>query len=156
MLKSAFEKLVRPSNIYESHDLIRLQSKVARLTKNFVEKALSDFNLSALQWSMIGVIKTHAEGVRYVEISQKMGVEAPFVTELIETLKRKGIIKISLDPKDKRAKVVNLSAKGSELAKNIEDKLKKEISKNIIDISSAEMKNYISTIRKIINLIEKQ
>jgi len=154
MLKSAFEKLVRQTPSYESHDLIRLQSKIARLTKNLTEKTLAEFKLSPLQWSIIGIAKTHPQGVRYVTISQRMGVEAPFVTEVVDTLKKKGVLKISTDPEDKRAKVVTLSARGEGLVSEIEKKVKGKIDNTFSDLSSSDIKTYLSTIRKMIEKIE--
>src|SRR3989344_5515818 len=89
MLTSAFKKLVGASTEFDSYTLRRLQAKSYRLIKNAVPETLHQYKLSVLDWSLLGLLFQRPEGSRFVEISTAMGVEPPFVTELITTLKKK-------------------------------------------------------------------
>ena len=87
MLTSALKKLVGSSTEFDSYTLLRLQAKSYRLIKNSVSETLSRHGLSVLDWSLLGILFQKPEGGRFVEISQEMGVEPPFVTELVTVLK---------------------------------------------------------------------
>ena len=98
MLTSAFKKLVGASTEFDTYTLLRLQAKSYRLIKNAVSETLHQYKLSVLDWSLLGILFQKPEGSRFVEISTTMGVEPPFVTELITTLKKKGFVKRTTIP----------------------------------------------------------
>jgi len=89
MLTSAFKKLVGAFTEFDTYTLLRLQAKSYRLIKNAVSETLHQYKLSVLDWSLLGILFQKPEGSRFVEIATTMGVEPPFVTELITTLKKR-------------------------------------------------------------------
>jgi len=156
MLTSAFKKLVGFSTEFDSYTLLRLQAKSYRLIKNSVSEVLSKNKLSVLDWSLIGILYKKPEGSRFVEISTIMGVEPPFVTELVTILKKKGFVKIEDDPEDKRAKCVLLTKKSTELIPLVENNIKESLSPLLEDISSSEFRGYQTTMEKLLHNLHKK
>ena len=109
MLKNPFTHLVGNKETIKTYELIRLQGKSYRFIKNYVNSALSKEKLSALEWGILGLLYENKEGQRYIEIAQSMGVEPPFITELVSTLLKQNLIHSKDSDTDKRAKVVSLT-----------------------------------------------
>ena len=124
MLTSAFRKFVSSSTEFDSYTLLRFHAKSYRLIKNVVTETLHKYKLSVLDWSLLGILFQKPEGSRFVEISNEMGVEPPFVTELITILKKKNYVKIEGDHEDHRAKCILLSKKSMETIPTIEKEIK--------------------------------
>nr|WP_281350080.1 MarR family transcriptional regulator [Alkalibaculum sporogenes] len=62
-------------------------------------------------------IKEHGEhnGVRISEISHRMRVTSPTVTQLVNKLEEDGLVKRTLDPNDRRSIRVTLTPKGEDV-----------------------------------------
>lgn len=156
MLTSALKKLVGSSTEFDSYTLLRLQAKSYRLIKNNLSETLRAHKLSVLDWSLLGVLLQKPEGCRFVEISTAMGVEPPFVTELVTILKKKGFVKIENDPEDRRAKSVLLSKKSIELIPSVETEIKETLSFLLGDVSSAEFRGYRTTMEKMLHQLDNK
>ncbi|KKQ38898.1 MAG: MarR family transcriptional regulator [Candidatus Roizmanbacteria bacterium GW2011_GWA2_37_7] len=155
MLTSALKKLVGSSTEFDSYTLLRLQAKSYRLIKNSVSETLSRHGLSVLDWSLLGILFQKPEGGRFVEISQEMGVEPPFVTELVTVLKKKGFVKIENNPEDRRAKYVLLSKKSTDSIPSIEQEIKNILSQLLDGVSSSEFRGYKTTMEKMLKNLNK-
>lgn len=155
MLKSAFDKLVNaPSNI-KSFDLILQQAKSNRFVKSYTSHILERYDLSTLDWSLLGSIYKEPDGCRFVDISKSMGVEPPFVTELMNDPKLKTYLDIKTDPEDRRAKIVALTNKGKQRVTDIEKRLHASLSKVLSAIPNADMKTYVNVMQKLIDKLEQ-
>jgi len=156
MLTSAFKMLVGASTEFDTYTLLRLQAKSYRLIKNAVSETLHQYKLSVLDWSLLGILFQKPEGSRFVEISSAMGVEPPFVTELITTLKKKSFVKIESDSEDRRAKCILLSKKSTELIPIIEKEIKETLSHLLKDVSSSDFRGYKATMEKMLSNLDKK
>lgn len=154
MLTSAIKKLVGASTEFDTYTLLRLQAKSYRLIKNAVTETLHPYKLSVLDWSVLGLLFQKPEGSRFVEISTSMGVEPPFVTELVTILKKKGFVKIENDPEDRRAKCILLSKKSTDLIPTVEQEIKETLSHLLKNVSSADFRGYKTTMEKMLSNLD--
>ena len=140
MLKNPFLHLVATKETIKTYELIRLQGKSYRFIKNHVNDALSKGKFSALEWGILGLLYENSEGLRYIEIAKNIGVEPPFITELVSKLLVQNLIHSKDSEKDKRAKVVSLSEKGRKLVASVEKNLEDGLLSKFADISSGKWK----------------
>lgn len=127
-----------------------LQAKVYRILKSFTAKVLKKYRISTIEWAMLGLLYENSAGMRYVAIAKEIGVEAPFVSHLVDTLTKKDLIEIQADELDKRAKKVLLNAKGNELVGEVEKVLRQEIKKLLKGASPQGVIGYLKTMEKIV------
>ncbi|MDA1317181.1 MAG: hypothetical protein O3B87_04110 [bacterium] len=154
MLKLSFNKLINTQSPIKSFDLILQQAKSNRFIKNYTSHILERYDLSALDWSLLGSLFKEPEGCRFVDISKSMGVEPPFVTELINDPKFKSYIEIKTNPEDRRAKIVALTSKGKQRVVDIEKRIHTSLSKVLSTIPGAEMRTYVSVMGRLIDNLE--
>ncbi len=155
MLKNALQKLVGNKTDFETYTLLRLQAKTYRLVKNYVSPILQKHKLSTLDWSLLGLLKEYPNGCRFIEISQQMGVEPPFVTELVSSIKKEKLIKTENDPEDRRAKILVLTKKGQDLIDNLETQVEERLLKLLEDAPSSDFTGYINTMQYLSKRIEE-
>ncbi len=155
MLKNALQKLVGQKDSVKSHDVIRLQAKTYRLTKYFFNELLKEHTLSTLDWSILGLLNESQEGIRYTNIAKRMGVEPPFVTELVSKLEKKKMVISKDSPLDKRAKQVLLTKKGHHKLDDIEKAIDTKMNDFFASISSSDLQTYRNVMKKMEDLLEK-
>lgn len=155
MLKNPFSHLVGNKESVKTYDLIRLQGKSYRFIKNYINNSLAKEKLSSLEWGILGLLYENKEGQRYIELAQSMGVEPPFITELVSTLLKQNLIHTKDSEKDKRSKVLSLSEKGKKRVEAMEKNLEKRLHSQFTDISSGEWKTYREVMNKLIEVTEK-
>lgn len=155
MLKNAFQRLVGSKEHIKTYELIRLQAKTYRSLKNYFNTKLENEKLSSLEWSVLGLLHKSENGLRFIEIAQKMGVEPPFITELISQLEKQKLVKTMDNPQDKRAKIVQLSDKGAKKLNSVENNLEEKITNLFSDISASEWQTYRNVMEKIAGMSVK-
>jgi DNA-binding MarR family transcriptional regulator len=80
------------------------------------EKKINGFNPS--EFKVLATIerglKDQKDVMKISEISQKLQVTPPTVTQIINTLEREGLVERTFDPEDRRAVKIKLTQKGLE------------------------------------------
>lgn len=155
MLKNALQRLVGSKETIKTYELIRLQAKTYRSLKNYFNTKLEDEKLSSLEWSVLGLLAKNLDGMRFIEIAQQMGVEPPFITELISQLEKQRLVKTMDNPQDKRAKIVQLTEKGTKKLTSVEGTLEEKITNLFSDISASEWQTYRNVMEKIAGMSTK-
>jgi DNA-binding MarR family transcriptional regulator len=125
-----------------------LQAKAYRNLKGHLSCHLGQFNLTLPEWAFLGMVYDHKE-LRLSELAKILDVEAPFATTLADTLQKKGLIKRREDTKDRRAKVITLSAKGKDVVPKIEESTKVAMRNIVAGSTPTELQIYL----KMLNLI---
>ena len=135
MFKNALQRLIGSREPVKTYDLLRLQAKSYRFLKNEIDAYLKAYKISALDWMVLGLLHKAHEGLKFGDIAIELGVEPPFVTELVNGLEKRKYIAIKESPVDKRSKIVKLTNKAIKVVidveKNLQAKLK-SINKNIL------------------------
>ena len=156
MLKNALQKLVGGKTDFETYTLLRMQAKTYRLVKNYVSPVLAKYKLSTLDWSLLGLLKEYPEGCRFIQISQQMGVEPPFITELVSSIKKNKLIKTESDPDDKRAKILVLTKKGEELVDVLEKQIQERLLNLLNDVSASDFTGYLNIMNQLSKKIDEK
>ena len=128
-----------------------LQAKVYRIVKIFTNEKLSSYNLTTIEWALMGLLNDNSKGLRPSVLAEMLGVESPFVTLLIRRLHKLELVDIKKDTQDNRVKMVCLTKKGINLVPRIESFIKDEAVKIIKGISHKDMITYLSVLEKIVS-----
>lgn len=132
-----------------------LQTKANKAIMGRTSEMLSKVKVSNVDWVAMGILKDHPGGLRPLELSEILGVEQPFITVVVSKLSKRGLLQVSTDPTDKRAKILYLSKAGKTFVKTTEQMLSKEMDKISTGITGAEAMTYFKVLKQIVDYSEK-
>ena len=157
MFSNIFKKIVHAKSALTTYNLGLLQAKAYRILKNKTSELLLTYNISTIDWALIGLLLDKKEGLRFSEAALALGVEAPFVTVIVDILEEKKIVSRHSSLTDKRSKTIALTVNGKSLALKIEHYLKKETKFLVVGVSISELIAYRKVLKAIIeNSCESQ
>lgn len=126
------------------------QAKAYRILKQTTAAALEKYHLSPLDWALMGLLLENKAGIRPSELAETLGVEAPFVTVLVDQLKQKKLVMRQKDPNDRRARLIVLSAAGRRKVEVIERDLRQSTKHLLQGLSPSEVLTYVKTLKTIV------
>lgn len=133
-----------------SYQLSLYQVKAQRILRDQASVVLSAYNLTATEWTIIGQIYEHKDGIRLSELANILGVEAPLITNLVDTLAKKTIVQKHPHPRDRRAKLLFLTKKGIDLLPQVEEEVQQKIGKALKGASEEEQHTYLKVLMIIV------
>lgn len=126
-----------------------LQGKAHRVINTAISEILLPYNLSLPEWKLLGQLADNGN-MKLAKLAELLGVEAPLVTSLVDSLEKKGLVKRSNDPQDKRAKVLEGTAKANKMLEDIEPKVKARLRILIHGITEEEITTYLKVLDTIV------
>lgn len=127
-----------------------LQAKAYRALKQHTAQTLSGFNITTVEWALLGLLFDHPEGLPATEVANKLGVEGPFITQLVITLEKKKLVCRRADDRDKRVKRLYLENATKPLIGQIEGLLRKKTRKLLHGLSIRELLSYRHVLQTIV------
>ena len=85
------EKLKRASYNRKTYRVGLLQAKAYRILKSRTTKILEPFDISTIEWAFLGLLYDKAS-LRTKVAARELGVEAPFITALVSSLKKRSFV----------------------------------------------------------------
>ena len=146
MLKKLFGQITRERKVSPTYQIGLVHSKTYRIYKQITTTALKKYNLSFVDWLLLGLLYDAGE-MRYGVLAETLGVEASFVSVLVEQLRARGYIREKKSSTDKRVKQIILSKKGLYLIPDVEEHLKSKMSRATEGVPLSEMQKYMETIQ---------
>ena len=112
------EKSVPPAPVL-SEVLLREVLRVSGLLRQVQEPYFADFGISAAQWGILRVLQREElagnRGLPLKTVSQRLLIQAPSVTGVVDRLERQGLVKRCPSSKDMRVRHLNLTPRGRNL-----------------------------------------
>jgi DNA-binding MarR family transcriptional regulator len=127
-----------------------LQGKAYRVLNSALTKALVAYDLNIPEWKLLGQLYDHGT-MKLAKLADRLNVEPPLVTSLVDTLEKKELVTRTNDPKDKRAKLIKSTKKGNSLIPQVEPLVKAAMGKLLIGISREQLHMYITVLQTIVN-----
>ena len=131
------------------------QASAHRVINRVVAEYLVRYDLTAMQWFIIGCIHDAGEsGISLGELRLIIGTTLPYMTNTINVLESKNFIQKKNHAKDARIKVVTVLPQSIELVEEIEAGLRDELRDTLYSvdhITRDELQTYITVLYKIIN-----
>lgn len=132
-----------------SYNMGMLHAKSRRVLKLQAEKSLKKFGISGLDWLLLGLLFENPEGMKLIDIASELGVEAPFVTAMVNKLQKKHFIKRFSILKDRRVKIISLTDYSQKLIPKVDEILRREVGVLFKGINEKEMESY----RKVLKIL---
>lgn len=155
MLKNFFQSVFGEANQLTTYKIGLLQAKAYRLLKQKTSSLLEKYNISAIEWALLGLLFDQKEGYKLIEIADLLGVEAPFVTVMIDSLEHRRLVKRTTSNQDKRAKRVVLTAQGVTKVPQIESAIRAEMKDTLHGLTAPELMMHLKVLRTMVkNLSE--
>lgn len=130
-----------------------MQSTAHRILGRINAKYLSQYELTAMQWFVIGfVYDAGKKGMRIGDLMRKLDTTMPFITTIVNLLESRNILTKVNDTTDSRVKIVRIHpdyiAKVSEIEAGLRDELRLQLYRSD-SISRDELSTYITVLYKI-------
>ena len=146
MLKKLFGQITKDKRVSPTYQIGLVHSKTYRIYKQITTTALKKYQLSFVDWLLLGLLYDAGE-MRYGVLADTLGVEASFVSVLVDQLRSRGFIREKKSTTDKRVKQIILSKKGLTLIPDIEKFLKEKLASAIEGVPLSDMQKYMETIQ---------
>jgi len=114
-----------------------MQPKFSR----FYARALNEMDLSISQYALLNQLAV--SGGPMTEISCKLHVSKPAVTNLVDRLEKKKMIKRVAHPKDRRVYLLEIQPKGEKIVREIQSEILKFLLKTFDQLNAAERKSLV-------------
>ena len=143
-----FKKLSLASQNRTTYQVGLLQAKAYRVLKQKTAEILLPYDITTFEWAFLGLIADNTS-MRVSEAAYELGVEPPFVTQMLRSLKTKEFIHEKKDEQDTRVKNIFLTNTGKRFVTDVEPIVKAQIRPLIKGITPNEMLNYLMVLAKI-------
>lgn len=132
-----------------------MQSAAHRLLNRIISDFLFAYDLTAMQWFIIGHIYDHGDaGLRLTDLTKQLDTTLPYTTTTITLLEFKGIVIKRAHKEDNRTKLVSIApeyrATVEEIESGLRDRLRQHLYQND-HISREELQTYLTVLHKIAN-----
>ena len=125
-----------------------LQAKAYRILKQKTADILKPYHITTFEWAFLGLVADH-KSIRPKKAAVELGVEPPFVTQMVRGLKAKGFVVENKDPEDTRAKIISLTPNGVKIVSIVEPIVKLQIRPLLKGVGINELMGYLSVLEKI-------
>lgn len=127
-----------------------VQAKAYRILKNYSSRILRDYDVSPLDWALLGLLHEHPQGLRFTIVAHELGVEPPMVTSMVDALSKKNLVVRSDDPTDRRAKLICLTPTGKNFIPRVEKAVRKKMKPLLRGIALRDLLTYVKVLEKIV------
>lgn len=134
------------------HELSMAQMFMARNTNTFHQNVLKEYELSSIQWLVLGVIAdaTANGGIRVTDLATSFDVKTTYITSVLNSLRAKKYVETRYDPQDARVRLAIITPNGAKQVTSIEAHMQKEIARLLNGIVSAqELEQFINMLQKL-------
>ncbi len=98
----------------------------------------------------------HTPGVHVHQVAEMLGVSTPTVSVSVRKLEREGWLRRKMDPADRRAARLFLSAKAEILAKQVSNRRRKYVNEFMEALTSTEQEQLLNLLEKAITNLEEK
>lgn len=126
-----------------------LQGKAYRILTAQLTSALLPYNLSIPEWKLLGQLADNGS-MKLAKLADLLGVEAPLITSLVDSLEKKGLVRRTDDKVDKRAKIIQGTKKAMKLVGKIEPIVQTAISPLLRGVTDKEFRAYMHVLERIV------
>lgn len=125
-------------------------AKSHKALRDAVTGGLGKHGLSPTSWSLLGAVADSPNGIRLVELAERLGVKAPFVTALAHDLVDRGLIERAQHQFDRRAKLLVLTKKGRQFVADVESDVETGLGGLLVGLSEEDLRAYQKVLETII------
>lgn len=120
-----------------------------------IKDSFQEFNFSPNEISILIILKNNSTITKSTELKVVLGVSKTLISRSVDSLEKKGLIRICIDEKDTRIHHLRLTDACKPILKTIDEEIGKINKTLFYDVSVDEMKNLKQTMNKIQKRVEE-
>ncbi|MBP6944757.1 hypothetical protein KBD61_00140 [Patescibacteria group bacterium] len=159
MVEKLFARLL-PKNVSPAtYGLGILQAKTYRILKAKTASYLKRFEITTVDWAILGTLFSCSDGMALSTLSEHLGVKSPLITRRTSILVKKHLIQRKVAQDDSRSRIVSLTLQGKKLVPVIEKGLRHDIKSLFAGCSARELISFIRVMAKVaehLNEVDEQ
>ena len=113
-------------------------------------EAFKDLDMTTLQFSIMFTLR-HEPGIDQITLANLVALDRATCSNIVTRLDKKGYIKRKVNPKNQRAKLVYLTAKGDKLLADSEAPMMEVQKKLIAPLNKEEKKMFLHCLQKLVD-----
>lgn len=131
-----------------------VQASAHRLLQKHCDDILMPYGITKMQWLIIGtVLDAGAKGIRLTELAEQLGTGLPYLTNTVNLLESKKILRRKNDGTDSRSKNIFINKRFIPKCAVIEETLRQELRKSIYgNIDPADFRIYIKVLFQLADI----
>ena len=128
-----------------------MQATTHRLLQKYCDDILASYGITKMQWLIIGTILDSGEkGIRITELAQQVGTTLSYLTNTVNLLESKDILKRAAHSEDSRSKFVSINPTYTNTANEIESFLRRRLRESVYsNISAEEFRVYMKVLSQL-------
>lgn len=115
-----------------------------------INAVLKQYGLNMTQWIILGRLREKQAGLRTTDLARFIHVEVPLITMVSQPLQGRGLIDSSKAINDKRAKLLKLTDRATELMDAVDAKLQQQLQDIMGDIPKQELNTYFKVMQAMV------
>ncbi|MET4897068.1 MarR family transcriptional regulator [Sphingomonadaceae bacterium jetA1] len=121
----------------------------ARRYRRHLDRELVDLPVSQTGGVAVMMLGRLDDGVRQGVLAEMLGVEAPTIVPLIDEMERNGFVRREVDPVDRRARKVHLTAPGRSMALAAEQRVAEVRKELFAGIAAADLETTLGVLDRL-------
>lgn len=128
-----------------------VQAAAHRGLQKICDDILRPYGLTKMHWMITGtILDAGPNGISITDLAGKLSTKLPYLTNTINLLESKGMLKRQISNNDERTKLVVVSDRYIATCKEIEQTMRRQLRTTIYrDISRQEFEIYMSVVYKL-------
>ncbi|MCL6417699.1 MarR family transcriptional regulator [Aestuariirhabdus sp. Z084] len=123
--------------------------KLSGMLSNDGDQLTKEFGITSSRWKILGALDISPTPLTVSEIGRAMGQSRQAVQRLVDVMVKDDLLHLVDNPNHKRAKLIELAPKGSEVCQQLYQKWIPEAERHAQALSAEELKVTLAVIQKI-------
>ena len=128
-----------------------LVARTHRELKAHTDAVLAPYELTSVDWAILGLLHDdQGAGMKLIDLSEELGVEAPFVTLRTKRLQVRELIEVKSGADDKRERLATITPLGTKLVTIIEPILRSASRTWLRGVGPLDVKGFITVMKTVV------
>lgn len=141
--------------MFTIEEFLRISNQMRDYYAKKIKDSFQEFNFSPNEISILIILKNNSTITTSTELKVVLGVSKTLISRSVDSLEKKGLIRICIDEKDTRIHHLRLTDACKPILKTIDEEIGKINKTLFYDVSVDEMKNLKQTMNKIQKRVEE-
>lgn len=141
--------------MFTIEEFLRISNQMRDYYAKKIKDSFQEFNFSPNEISILIILKNNSTITTSTELKVVLGVSKTLISRSVDSLEKKGLIRICIDEKDTRIHHLRLTDACKPILKTIDEEIGKINKTLFYDVSVDEMKNLKQTMNKLQKHVEE-
>ena len=141
--------------MFTIEEFLRISNQMRDYYAKKIKDSFQEFNFSPNEISILIILKNNSTITTSTELKVVLGVSKTLISRSVDSLEKKGLIRICIDEKDTRVHHLKLTQECQPILKIIDEENGKINKTLFYDVSVEEMKSLKQTMNKLQKRVEE-